>query len=399
MTFEHFKGNNELQMIAQKIQEAGGKAFLVGGCVRDAIFGVQSKDIDVEVFNIQKEPLLAILKLFGKVDNVGESFEVIKLTTETQDFDFSFPRREIKVGLGHKGFQTEADPFMEPKEAAKRRDFTINALMLDIATLEIFDFFGGLEDLRKKVLKHTSEAFAEDPLRVLRAMQFASRFNMDLHPETIEFCRSLKSEFHTISKERIWTEVEKMFSKGILPSKGIKVLLETGWVECFEAVNETFEDLADPIFDIDISFHLHKSVAVGIASLCFGADKFEVFLEQINAPNEIVRKVTELIKSLNIIDANENEIDRNEILKITVGLNKKFCSLQEFGAFLLTPEIMFFDESEMKPKITGEDLMGFGWNPKSHKKAFGDELERLLKLQLKLNLSKAELVEHINKLF
>ena len=398
MTFEHFKGNNELQMIAQKIQEAGGKAFLVGGCVRDAIFGVQSKDIDVEVFNIQKEPLLAILKLFGKVDNVGESFEVIKLTTETQDFDFSFPRREMKVGLGHKGFQTEADPFMEPKEAAKRRDFTINALMLDIATLEIFDFFGGLEDLRKRVLKHTSEAFAEDPLRVLRAMQFASRFNMDLHPETIELCKKLKSEFSTISKERIWTEFEKMFSKGVLPSKGIKVLFETKWADCFEAIHETFVDKSDPIFELDIAFHLHKSVVVGIATLCCDSDEFEKFLEQINAPNEIVRKVTELIKCLNILDANENEIDIEKFIKITVGLNKKFCSLQEIGSFILHPATMFFNESEMKPKITGEDLKLFGWDPKIHKKAFGEELKRLFEIQLRGNLSKEELVKLINKI-
>jgi len=324
---------------------------------------------------------------------------VIKLTTETQDFDFSFPRREIKVGLGHKGFQTEADPFMEPKEAAKRRDFTINALMLDIATLEIFDFFGGLEDLRKRVLKHTSEAFAEDPLRVLRAMQFASRFNMDLHPETIELCKKLKSEFSTISKERIWTEFEKMFSKGVLPSKGIKVLFETKWADCFEAIHETFVDKSDPIFELDIAFHLHKSVVVGIASLCSGSDEIEKFLNQINAPNEIVRKVTELLAIFNIIDDDDRDDTDDEFIKVAVGLNKKFCSLKELGAFLLSPEIMFFDESEMKAKITGEDLMKFGWDPKSHKKAFGDELERLLKLQLKLNLSKAELVEHINKLF
>lgn len=381
MTFRHFKRNAELQMIAQKIQEADGRAFLVGGCVRDAFLNIASKDIDVEVFNIEKDVLLNILNSFGRVDNVGESFEVIKLTTETQDFDFSFPRREVKTGIGHKGFETVADPFMAPEEAAKRRDFTINALMVDVATLELFDFFGGVDDLENRILKHTSRAFAEDPLRVLRAMQFASRFNLDLHPETVELCKKLKSEFHTISKERIGIEFEKLFSKGINPSKGIKALFQTEWSDCFKGLFKPSEVEFDFFLrGLDLSAKIHKSVVAGIANI---AAEVETFLEEINASNELKRKVLELHKIAE---------EHDENIKVSVGLNKKFCTLQEIAAFLLIPHVNSLDEAELIPKISGEDLKKFGWDPKIHKKAFGEELKRLHEIQLDKNAPKEELL-------
>src|SRR5262245_44900601 len=154
------------------------RAYLVGGCVRDSLLGIPQKDFDLEVYGVDYETLARQLSAHGRVDLVGKSFGVIKFTgLGGGQWDFSLPRRDSKMSAGHKGFQIEVDPDIDPRTAASRRDFTINALAFDSRTSEYLDFFGGREDLKDRVLRHTSAAFVEDPLRVLRGMQFASRFN------------------------------------------------------------------------------------------------------------------------------------------------------------------------------------------------------------------------------
>lgn len=153
-----------------------GRSYLVGGCVRDALLGIGNKDFEIEVFGVSYEQIETALKPFGRVDLVGKAFGVIKFRAESGDFwDFSIPRRDSKVDRGHTGFCVEFDTDITPREAASRRDFTINALMYDPRSGEYLDFFGGLDDLSNRVLRHTGPAFVEDPLRVLRGMQLASR--------------------------------------------------------------------------------------------------------------------------------------------------------------------------------------------------------------------------------
>jgi len=401
--FNIFKENLELIELSNKISSIGGRAFLVGGCIRDAILGFKSKDIDIEVFNITKDELLEILKQFGDIDTVGESFEVIKLTTFNQDFDISFPRKETKIGEGHKGFITEADPFMDPREAAKRRDFTINALMLDINTFQLFDFFNGLEDLHNGILKHTSDAFAEDPLRVLRAMQFASRFNLTLHPDTIELAKSLKSEFHTISKERLWIEFEKLLTKGQFPSKGIDVLFKTEWVKCFPSINERqnnkFSEELIKFISKDLDRVSKKSLAVSLAIFLklTHLDKEQEFLNQINTPKEIQRKVIELLNMRDTMIGLPLDLPLRKKIKLVIGLNKKFVSLDEIKLFFNFESLFDINDDNIKPLVIGDDLIKFGWNPKIHKKAFGEELKRLFILQLQNDLSREELINQIIK--
>ena len=155
------------------------RAYLVGGCVRDSLLGIVHKDFDLEVYGVGYETLARELSVHGRVDLVGKSFGVIKFSSpDGGQWDFSLPRRDSKMSAGHKGFQVEFDPDIHPRDAASRRDFTINALMFDPRTGEYLDFFGGRHDLEKRVLRHTSPAFVEDPLRVLRGMQFAARFNL-----------------------------------------------------------------------------------------------------------------------------------------------------------------------------------------------------------------------------
>lgn len=217
----------KITKLAEIIKQNGGRAMLVGGCVRDELMNVEPKDFDVEVYGIEPEKLKEILQDFGKVDAVGEAFTVYKMGN---DLDVSLPRRERKVARGHKGFVVEGDKDMTFEEAAKRRDFTINAILKDVLTGEIIDIYGGREDIENKILRVVSrETFAEDSLRVLRAAQFATRLEFEIDAETIEICRQI--DLTDLPKERIWGELEKLLLKSQNPSNGLRWLYELNVVE------------------------------------------------------------------------------------------------------------------------------------------------------------------------
>ncbi len=236
----------ELQTILAQTPELE-RAYLVGGCVRDWLLGQQDiKDFDIEVFGIDYDTLLKALRKHGRTDLVGRSFGIVKLTVGGHTHDFSIPRRDSKVASGHKGFEITFDPTITPREAASRRDFTINALMFDPRKCELLDFFGGAEDLRDGVLRHTSDAFAEDPLRVLRGMQFAARFGLRIATETAALCRSIKDGFHELAQERVRDEWFKWASRSRVPSAGLRLLVETGWVEHFPEIQALIGTPQDP---------------------------------------------------------------------------------------------------------------------------------------------------------
>ncbi len=222
------------------------RAYLVGGCVRDAILGIPHKDFDIEVFGVTYDQLVRVLGRSGRTDLVGRSFGVIKLKVGEFVFDFTIPRRDSKVAPGHKGFTIDFDSNLSPKEAASRRDFTVNALMYNPHTRALLDFFGGEADLRNRVLRHTSNAFPEDPLRVLRGMQFASRFNLQPAPETIELCRSIKGSYPELAVERVREEWFKWAEKSAVPSIGLRFLRDTEWLDHFPELKATIGIPQDP---------------------------------------------------------------------------------------------------------------------------------------------------------
>ena len=212
-------------------------AYLVGGCVRDWLLGNPGKDYDIEVFGVTYEHLAHALSRWGRTDLVGRSFGVVKLTVaEGATYDFSIPRRDSKVSAGHKGFQIEFDPNLSLRDAAARRDFTINALMYDPRRAEILDFFGGQTDLEQRRLRHTGPAFSEDPLRVLRGMQFAARFNLTAAPETIRLCREIKAAYRELAIERVREEWFKWASRARVPSAGLRFLDATEWIEHYPEI-------------------------------------------------------------------------------------------------------------------------------------------------------------------
>lgn len=215
--------------VAELLREAGGRALLVGGCVRDALLGKVAKDIDIEVYGLDAERLESTLSGKYRLDTVGRAFGVFIL--KGQNIDIALPRRESQTGPRHNDFKVEGDPGMSPQEAAARRDFTVNAISYDPLTNEILDPYNGRQDLAESRLRHVSSAFSEDPLRVLRGMQFIARFDLDPTPETIKLCRQLHP--NDLPPERIWEEWKKLILKGHQIGKGLRFLKDCHWLQYF----------------------------------------------------------------------------------------------------------------------------------------------------------------------
>jgi tRNA nucleotidyltransferase (CCA-adding enzyme) len=212
--------------IADTVRQRGGRALIVGGWVRDRLLGHDSKDVDVEVFGIPADELRAFLARFGSVEPVGQSFPVYKIGT----IDVGLPRRESKAGRGHRAFAVEGDPNMSIEEAARRRDFTINAISWDPLTDEYLDPFQGRLDLERSMLRAVDlRTFGEDSLRVLRAIQFNARFELTLEEHTRALCQSIPLD--DLPAERVWGEIEKLLLLPRKPSIGFDLALELGVVD------------------------------------------------------------------------------------------------------------------------------------------------------------------------
>ena len=216
--------------LVDALHEAGGRPFLVGGAVRDGLRGLPVKDLDVEVFGLPVDRLEAVLQRHGRVDAVGQAFRVFKLSGIAGvegALDVALPRRDSKKGPGHRGIGVEGDPGMPVEEAARRRDFTMNAMLLDPRTGEVLDPWGGRRDLEAGILRAVDpRTFGEDPLRSLRAVQLAARYDLAVDPATAGLCASMPID--ELPAERVFGEVEKLLLKARTPSHGLALLAEWG---------------------------------------------------------------------------------------------------------------------------------------------------------------------------
>jgi tRNA nucleotidyltransferase (CCA-adding enzyme) len=264
--------------LARAVREAGGRAWLVGGFVRETLrrrlrgeTGLpHGSEYDFEVYRLPPEKLVQVLRRFGAVNLVGESFAVYKVSPRRSpepapEIDVSLPRRDQRVGRGHKGFAVEGDPDLSLEEAARRRDFTINALLLDPLTGEIADPWNGIADLRAATLRAVDPAtFTEDSLRVLRAVQFAARLGYSIADDTVALCRALPLD--DLPGERVWGEIEKLLRLAERPSIGFDWARRLGVVErLFPELHALIGCAQEPEWHPEGDVWVHTLQAIDIA--------------------------------------------------------------------------------------------------------------------------------------
>lgn len=229
--------------IAESVLRSGGRTYYVGGLVRDWIMGRENKDIDIEVHGIFPEELNQILRELGEVVGMGASFGILRL--KGYEIDIAMPRRETSAGSEHWDFDVIVDPFLGERKAAIRRDFTMNAMMQDVLTGEVLDFFGGRKDLKDGVIRHVNDqTFAEDPLHVLRAAQFAARFNMQIADETMKI--SSQMDLSALASERVMGELTKALLKASMPSVFFRELRRVGQMEYWFPEVKALENVLQP---------------------------------------------------------------------------------------------------------------------------------------------------------
>ncbi len=329
--------------IVREIDGQGGKAFLVGGSVRDMLLGKKpTKDLDIEVYGMQPDTIQEIVEKYGKVMEVGKSFGVLKYYDDTLEIDFSLPRKDSKVGEGHRGFAVDTDPFMDIKEAVRRRDFTINAMMYDPVTEVLIDPFHGLADLEKRVLRVIDkDTFTEDPLRVMRGVQFVARFDLAVEMKSFLLMQKAVPSLEELPKERIQEEWKKLLLKAMKPSLGLKTMLDLGIIErYYPELFKLTETEQDPLWHPEGNVWIHtlqcinagaqiihreplrvrEAFVIMLGILCHdlgkpettikaadristpehesaGEEPTRAFLNQIGADNETKEKVIPLVKN------------------------------------------------------------------------------------------------------
>lgn len=262
-----------VKTIAEKVKECGGKTYYVGGFVRDKMSGTNNKDIDVEIHGVSCSVLEGILKSLGELITIGKNFGVYNL--KGYGIDIAMPRSEKNRGKGHKNFEIYVEPFIGTYDASKRRDFTVNSIMQDVLTGEIVDHFGGKGDLKNGIIRHVnSKTFREDPLRVLRAAQFAARFNYKIADETLVLCKDM--DLSELPKERVIIETEKAMLKADKPSIFFESLKTMDQLECW------FPELKN-LIGIEQNPKHHSEGDVWVHTMMV-LDKAVKFREQVDMP-------------------------------------------------------------------------------------------------------------------
>lgn len=411
--------------IAGQIKAAGGRAFLVGGYVRDVLLGnTESRDFDIEVYDLDQETLLQILKKFGRTDIVGKAFGVFHLSMQGLSLDFSFPRTESKIGYGHRGFLVQTNPRLSFKEAAYRRDFTINAMGMELPEMKLWDPYGGREDLMRRTLRHVGPAFSEDSLRILRGVQFASRFECDLAPETIELCKTLS--LADLSIERLFEEFKKWLLKEGKPSCGLKAFLSINLQEFFPEISplanswdllgntldnmfkhrESLRSRRAPFDSFQFSITEEEKMQLAFATLLSGnalffeknplkkeaiKEKVLLFLNRITNEIHLIKKVPEILSVLGELDfktvPSAPELRRfavrlggvSVLLLLVYSIPKELMENSNYPSEFRDQTLLLDLLNAPKPYLTGKMLLGLGMGPG---KEMGAIIQESFELQL-----------------
>ena len=376
--------------IAKKVDEKGGYTYFVGGYVRDKMLGLENKDIDIEVHNISIDDLRDILKSLGTLKEFGKSFGVFQL--DGYGLDISLPRAEVSTGDKHTDFTVEISPRIGLEAAASRRDFTINAMMEDVLTGFVLDFFGGIKDIEEKVIRHvSSKTFIEDPLRVFRACQFAARFGFYIAPQTRCLCGGM--DLKSLPKERVFEELKKALLKSEKPSIFFREYLtitrsrENYWFTFLDTFQKnstlsefsvTLDNAAQNIESVEtpLEFMLTASIMKLVDSPMDKLNSVEKALKKITNDSKIIKYVLRQVRALSWLD--EIELYKATFYEINEMLSKspckkdfallKCCDSENRVSFkdnlnYLEGKIAIFEELMKKPHVTGDDLIAAGLQP------------------------------------
>jgi tRNA nucleotidyltransferase (CCA-adding enzyme) len=408
-----FEYPNKLNIIFDKLNSYHIKAIIVGGYVRDYFLKIASKDIDIELYNIDSlEKVEKLLAEFGKVNSVGKSFGVVKLLYEDLDLDFSLPRSDSKTASGHKGFTVAIHTDFDFKAAAKRRDFTINAIGYDVVTKVILDPYNGLVDLKNKHLRAVDlKTFPQDPLRVLRAVTFTTRFDLKIEKRLFLLLKKMIKDgvLKELPKERIFEEFKKLLLKSQHPSIGIKLLKELGSFDFFDELKildeESLEYISKSI-DRAASFQMKSDKEKLILMLALLTSQLKKeqqnsFLYKLTNEKKILSSVEKLTDISFDIDKQTNYSIYKLATKIDIAFYAHYLlSLYphkklKIAALRERAKKLNVYHKPLPPLLEGKDLIALGLQPS---KAFSKILNEIYEKQLHAELStKEDVINYLNR--
>jgi len=373
--------------------------IIIGGYVRDFMLNIKSNDIDIELYNVASlKNVEKILKKFGNVNSVGKSFGVCKLAYKNLDLDFSLPRIDSKISQGHLGFNVEVDSSLDFKTATSRRDFTINAIGYDIKNQELLDPFHGLKDLKNKILKAVDiTKFDEDPLRVMRALMFASRFEFNLDDALLFKCKKMMNEniLQELPPQRIFQEIKKLLLKSKKPSYGFLILKEIDGFNFFDEFNSLKDkEYLDVISSLDYfkSYNFNddnKSIIIMLSILLskFSNNKIESFLNKLTNSKKIITDISTFVHT----QFNLTQFDNYNVYKLATKVNiELYCyylnavnhnkTNKDIMILLKKAQALNVLNTKKKPILEGKDLINLNLKPS---KLFSKILEDAYNAQLK----------------
>jgi len=370
-SFKMFEYPNKLNIIFDKLKKNNIKPIIVGGFVRDYFLKKSSKDIDIELYNANNfEQIEDILKEFGDPNIIGKSFGVIKLSLDDLELDFSLPRLDNKVSSGHTGFKIQTFKDLDFKTASKRRDFTINAIAYDIFDKKFLDYYNGIDDIKNKKLRFIDETtFKEDPLRVLRAVQFCARFEFKLDKYLFSTCREMVEQnlLKELPKERIFTEIKKLLLKSKKPSIGLKLLDDLD-IKIF-TIND--KKLLDVNNFVKIKTTNENTNLTIMLALLYKDTNYN--LVELTNSKTLVNNISKLLHVESYFDRKIETIKYNIAKDLDLEMLKLFLK-----ALHVEPKILNTLQF-LKPNIHGKDLIKKGMKPS---KEFANILQTLYDKQL-----------------
>jgi len=372
----------ELDIIFNKLNKYCNKIIIIGGFIRDKLLKKDSKDIDIEIYGIESFEILEdILKEFGDVNVVGKSFGVCKLKFHNYDLDFSLPRTDSKIAPGYTGFDVEIDSDLDFKTATTRRDFTINAIGYDVKEKKLLDPFGGVDDLKAKVLKAVNNTtFIEDPLRILRAVQFHARFELKIDEKLFKLCQNMTKEnrLAELPKERIFGEIKKLLLKSNKPSLGFELLKSLGVLKHFSYLNKiddltwsTIMSSLDKITKL-LTQDDKTNLLLMLAVLSYGSSQIQItnLMSELSNEKELASRIIVLLENLeNIHDISSVTLDNYYLYKLATKVSIKEVLILNEAFYGINKDIeqraiaLDIYTKKLKPILQGKDLIKLKLTP------------------------------------